>query len=183
MQLFSPEDCPFKQVPRKNSVRSAEMPIFAYFTGDSLTLFRIIYFMTIHHYQLRDTGITFDIFDGEVIALNLQEGKYYNMEGTAAFIWTSIARGVAAPIVLEQLTSLVPNESEKISTELLAFLTQLEQEGLIVATAEPLTAVETLSAPAAYSTPLLAVFTDMQEVIQLDPVHDVSDKGWPKEQP
>ncbi len=139
--------------------------------------------MTIHNYQLRETGITFDIFDGEVVALNLQEGKYYNMEGAAAFIWTSIAGGVATSIVLEQLTQLVPNESEKVRTEVLGFLIQLEQEGLIVGTAEALPTVETLSTPAAYSTPLLAVFTDMQEVIQLDPVHDVSDKGWPKEQP
>ena len=30
-----------------------------------------------------------------------------------------------------------------------------------------------------YSTPVVEIFSDMQEILLLDPVHDVDKSGWP----
>jgi len=57
----------------------------------------------------------------------------------------------------------------------------LETEGLIYESPDLDESVQLtkVKLPERYTKPVLNVFTDMQEVIALDPVHDVSEKGWP----
>ena len=35
----------------------------------------------------------------------------------------------------------------------------------------------------AYTEPSLSVFSDMQDLLLLDPIHDVSEAGWPMPKP
>jgi hypothetical protein len=43
---------------------------------------------------------------------------------------------------------------------------------------EPLTAAAAITAA-----PVLEKYTDMQELLLLDPIHDVEEAGWPKARP
>jgi hypothetical protein len=133
-------------------------------------------------FSVNKVGVTHDIFDEEVVALNLIDGKYYSMEGTASFIWQAILQHATTTAIISKLKLLPDNGHHAVETEVEQFLLQLQNEGLIIELErnEPTEPYAELSLPAKYSAPQLLVFTDMQEVIALDPVHDVSEKGWPQ---
>ena len=133
-------------------------------------------------FSVNTAGVTHDVFDGEVVALNLIDGKYYSMEGTASFIWQAILQYATTTSVISQLKRLPDVENHVVETEVEQFLLQLQNEGLIteLESNEPREPRTQPALPIKYSTPQLLIFTDMQEVIALDPVHDVSEKGWPQ---
>jgi hypothetical protein len=64
-------------------------------------------------------------------------------------------------------------------------LDQMLREGLIVPGAGPAPSPSSVASPAtkkAFEPPTLAVYTDMQELLLLDPIHDVDETGWPQRQ-
>jgi len=133
------------------------------------------------NYKIQKSGVTHDNFDGEIVALNLVEGKYYNMEETASFIWQCLEISTQTNSIIDQLSGLQEGNPDELNTDVQAFLEQLETEGLIYESSdlEETAQVAKVKLPEIYAKPVLNVFTDMQEVIALDPVHDVSEKGWP----
>lgn len=131
---------------------------------------------------IQQSGVTHDVFDGEIVALNLAEGKYYSMEGCSSFIWQALDHNFGTLAIINQLEGIQNEALQDVRAQVISFLNLLEKEGLIYevttnANNEPDLRLVTL--PGVYSTPELQIFTDMQEVIALDPVHDVSEKGWP----
>ena len=64
------------------------------------------------------------------------------------------------------------------------FLAVLEEEALIVRSEDVMTQALSLEQPLQdYEPPQLMKYTDMQELILLDPIHDVDEKGWPHTKP
>jgi len=133
------------------------------------------------NYKIQKSGVTHDNFDGEIVALNLVEGKYYNMEGTASFIWQCLDISMQTSSIIDQLSGLDENNLDELSSAVHTFLEQLETEGLVYQSTDldETTHLTKVKLPEKYAKPVLNVFTDMQEVIALDPIHDVSEKGWP----
>jgi len=133
------------------------------------------------NYRIQKNGVTHDNFDDEIVALNLVEGKYYNMEDTASFIWQCLHISAQTNAIVDQLSGLHEGNTQALLTEVQAFLDMLETEGLIYESPDLDESVQLtkVKLPERYTKPVLNVFTDMQEVIALDPVHDVSEKGWP----
>ena len=63
-----------------------------------------------------------------------------------------------------------------------ALVDELVREGILVSADEPGPAVlapQNGTAARRYEAPALAKFTDMQELLLLDPVHEVDEAGWP----
>jgi hypothetical protein len=78
---------------------------------------------------------------------------------------------------------------EAITFALEQFVNELAGDGLVVprpAGAAPAGAPN-LPAPAvpraAFSAPVLQKYDDMQDLIMLDPIHEVDDSGWPARKP
>ncbi len=68
------------------------------------------------------------------------------------------------------------------------FLDELKQEALIIPTTEPLAQSRTGTTAElagntvwekSFEAPILHKFTDMQELLLLDPIHEVDETGWP----
>jgi len=117
--------------------------------------------------------------DGEVIAIHFVSGTYFIMPATAGEVWQMLAAGVPLPDVVARCQDAGATP-ETVASEIQGFVDQLlaadliEPDGDLADAAPP--ALPTISA---YSTPTLEKFEDMAELIMLDPVHDVSDAGWP----
>ncbi|TGP21956.1 PqqD family protein [Mesorhizobium sp. M1D.F.Ca.ET.184.01.1.1] len=119
-----------------------------------------------------------DDFDGEIVAINLDTGIYYSIKDSAALIWHDLADGHS----VESLLGLVqarPDLHEAVE----GFVNELVKTGLMrpaegsVAPAPPRIAAVAATMPA----PVLEPFGDMQDLLLLDPVHEVDeDIGWPK---
>ena|SRR6218665_328954 len=135
------------------------------------------------NYQLDDTNIAQEVFGSEAVLINIPLGKYYSIRGTTGI---RILELLQEPANVESIWSEIQNEfqlDETTSrTDIEAFLIQLENESIITEVFETVSFVgkETaLKLP--YEKVELEIFDDMQELILLDPIHDVeSFRGWPQ---
>jgi len=137
-------------------------------------------------FKVNSPDVAWESFDGEAVIVNLQSGHYFSARGTAALIWRALAGG-ASRGELDALMSLTfdaaPSEMQgPVGT----FIADLLERALLVplAAGEPASAASSpaASAPAAktpFSAPVLDTYADMQDILLLDPIHEVDDQGWP----
>jgi hypothetical protein len=115
--------------------------------------------------------------DGEVVVINLENGCYYSFLEVSAAIWDSLASGTDRVAILEQVSAAYP-EVQDAAERADAFIDELLAEQLMV-DAVPDRAVPPGELPARYTVPQVEKFTDMQELLMLDPIHEVDTIGWP----
>ena len=132
-------------------------------------------------FRLNCPPILHETVEDETIIVDLGSGSYYHLTGTGAFAWRLIEVGAGVPTIVGELAAHYDVPRETIGRDLDVFLSELVEEGLIVEdspTDEVLADLPT--APAlAYEAPALVKHTDMQELLLLDPIHDVDETGWP----
>lgn len=124
-----------------------------------------------------------EVIDGEAVIINLDTGSYYSVVGAGAVVWNAIDRGIPVADLADLLTGAFADAPGTVADDVTAFLDQLVAESLVVPTdaTSPDAATEAIAPPPGpYAAPALEVYTDMQELILLDPVHDVdAAAGWP----
>lgn len=112
-----------------------------------------------------------ETFDGEAVLVNLDSGCYFALTPAGTVVWELISQGRSLGALLASLDG----DADAIS----GFVAMLVDEGLLVAadadlgpTAEPV---------AVDGAPSFEKFTDMQELLMLDPIHDIDldADGWP----
>jgi len=144
-------------------------------------------------YRIKEPDVIYELFDGEVVLINLETGNYFSVQGTAAEIWQDIVNGMAIEDMIERLLSRYQGDVAHITESVSAFLKQLSEDSLIefvdAAEKEVEQRVEiNLDAQAAkdlpvFELPKLDRYTDMQDLLLLDPIHDVGEAGWPHQKP
>lgn len=137
-------------------------------------------------FALRAPDIVHETIDGETVIIDLANGAYYRLETAAAWAWQTLAAGATAAELCANLAERFEAPAGEIQQAVAGFLAALGEFNLIAiverAPGEPPPA----AAPrmrAAF--PGLAVhrFTDLQELLFLDPVHEVDESGWPAQAP
>jgi Coenzyme PQQ synthesis protein D (PqqD) len=134
--------------------------------------------------------IVHETIDGETVILNLDNGNYYSLLGLGAQIWGYIDIGVPVYKIVEKVKCDYAGNGTDVNGAVNKFVSELCQEGLTVAH-EP-AANEGLQWPAEigspgvngdkqlFSAPILNKYSDMQDLLLLDPIHDVDEEaGWP----
>jgi hypothetical protein len=140
--------------------------------------------------RINTPKVIYEIFDDEALLINLDNGNYYSVDSVGADILRLLEHGAALASLVESMVQRYEGSRAAIERGVQALLIQLEQEGLITPQDEPVsqTAVD-LAADAApneqptksqFSVPELLAYTDMQDLIILDPIHEVDESGWPK---
>lgn len=121
-------------------------------------------------YEVNRPDVVDESVDGEVLIVHLGTGTYYSSRGAGDAAWQMLAGGHTPS---EAATPLGQSEES-----LRQFLAQLVEEGLLrPRTTEP---VEVAALAPVAGSLVLEKFTDMQELLLLDPIHDVEqDEGWP----
>lgn len=112
-----------------------------------------------------------ETFDGEAVLVNLDSGCYFALSPAATEIWRLFSDGRSS----ESVSASVDGETSAIDD----FVATLLEEGLLVEQASD-------AGPAgdrvAIEGELTAQkFTDMQDLLALDPIHDIDldADGWP----
>lgn len=127
-----------------------------------------------------------ETIDGETIIIDLVSGTYYSLQGSGPEIWNRLQAGESVDVIVERLSKRYEGDRNDVQTGVEAFLGTLEQEQLVAKLEEsrPLETAVSYDDPAdrAYAAPNLEKYTDMQDIILLDPVHQVDDRGWPHAQ-
>lgn len=115
-------------------------------------------------------------FGGEMVVLNLANGKYFSLPGIAASLWRDLADGCPVATLVaraEAAGATVAEGVERLATTLVA-------EGLLRMRATPVTVSPGTSFDGITASPTMESYDDMADLILADPVHDVEEAtGWP----
>lgn len=127
--------------------------------------------------KINEEGLSHELIDGEVVIIQFDTGNYYSLSGPAAQIWQRLASGAS----VADLLALFPAAPAEAAGELAAFVADLSKENLLVP-AETSGAAAALK-PVPYARPVLNKYTDMQQLLLADPLHEVEEAGWPHTKP
>jgi hypothetical protein len=144
-------------------------------------------------YKVNKPQVIYEIFNDEIVLINLDSGNYYSLDGVSVDIWNFIVNGDAAGKIIEAVAGSYQGKRKEMETAINQFLSELAREGLICQ-AEAYSGekavlkkssgrkVSVTTLPV-FSTPTLHRYTDMQDLLLLDPIHEVDESGWPGSSP
>jgi hypothetical protein len=134
-------------------------------------------------YEINTPAVSGEIIDGEAIVLHLKNGHYFSMEGSAALIWAGIERRLSSEHIAQALVArfaIDSGEAAKAVGQLIRDLLANDLVRPVGHSGENDAALgEVVPHNVAYAPPRLDVFTDMQDLLLLDPIHEVDEGGWP----
>ena len=136
-------------------------------------------------FRLASANVYSQRFDDETVVIDTVSGVYYSLTGSAVDIWSLIEQGAGTDQIVDILVDRYDETPPAIASSASNFLQDLLGEGLIrEADAIGLAARDRQASAtkAAFQPPVIQRFTDMQNLLLLDPIHDVSDEGWPRPQ-
>ena len=148
--------------------------------------------MTNQRFRVNTPTVTHETIDGEAVIINLDSGNYYSLVEVGSFIWGLVEKGASAGEVQNLVLQTYEGNATDVDRGVQELLAQLQQENLIVPidTAGALDVTQNQELPSnnnhekpSFNPPLLHKYSDMQELLLLDPIHDVDDAGWPKPNP
>jgi hypothetical protein len=134
-------------------------------------------------YRLNEPDASAEIFDEEVLAINLSNGHYHSIRGTGVEMWKLLIAGHSEEQVLQVTQATYSDAPLTLGADVRSFVTQLVDGGLLVENTNGNIAAEPPALAAAatsYSAPMFESHLDMQDLLLIDPIHDVDVQvGWP----
>lgn len=133
-------------------------------------------------FRINSPEVISETIQGETIVINLTTGTYYSLPGSGAEIWEAVAAAATVDEIGEVLQARYDASAEEITIGVAELMEELLAEQLITAsdaTTSDVTAGEPLDPKLPFQKPALGKYTDMQDLVLLDPVHEVDDRGWP----
>lgn len=133
------------------------------------------------NYRINTPRFVHETLDDETIIIDFEVGTYYSLSGTAHWILFLIEKKQSVAEVVNQITTHYAGEQEEIEAAVRQFIGQLAQVEIIIKGEPSLLTVPSL--PLAhrelFATPILEEHTDIQDLLLLDPIHEVGKHGWP----
>lgn len=137
-------------------------------------------------FRINSPKVVHETIDGEVVIVHLEKGDYYSLIKEGADIWSLIANSFSRGEILEEIIQRYDGDREKIEKGINNFIAELQGEEVIVLnqTGEPENASlknqPTATEKPIFQAPSLQKYTDMEELLALDPIHEVDEEiGWP----
>lgn len=130
-------------------------------------------------YRSNEPRFVDETIDDEALIMDMVRGSYYSCVGASAAVWNALKAGASENEVAERLVA-GGVDSARAEADVAAFVAALLADELLVpstdaAPADPIS----FEWPTEYEGLELERFTDLADLILLDPVHDVSEAGWP----
>lgn len=119
----------------------------------------------------------------EIILIHLESGVYYALRGTANALWELLMTGISGDGLEEITQSHYSDDHSEIASQIGTFLKVLIDENLVIETDNGnghRPSAQPLAFPDKYEPPVIEIYKDLQELLLLDPIHEVEQEGWPK---
>jgi len=134
-------------------------------------------------FRVNSPRVIFESIDGELIMVHMDRGAYYTADEVGAAVWELITSGCTVAEICRSLAARYEGGAQEIEAGVASFIERLEAEDLI-SPAES-TDDQTMPTPPVaiqrgrFRTPDLQSYRDMEDMLALDPIHDVEAAGWP----
>ena len=135
-------------------------------------------------YRVNEPQIVHQTVDDETVIVDLGTGSYYSLRGSAQAIWSALERGLDVPGVVDEVSGRFEGSPDEIGPLVESFVSKLVDDRLIVGLDGDRAATPAEATPSGerqpFEAPVIEQFDDLQDLILLDPVHEVSEEqGWP----
>ena len=135
-------------------------------------------------YRVNHPQVINEMIDGEAIIINLVSGSYYTLDSLGGEVWELLEKSPSVDDIVTQLSFRYDASDDVIRSAVENLLEQLSREQLIApddisGAASSLPSGSRSAQLLPFRAPRLEKFTDMQDLILLDPVHEVDSRGWP----
>jgi hypothetical protein len=141
-------------------------------------------------YTYDQNSIVYEVLDREVMLVNLDSGYYYALEGTASDIWQMVAAGTTSSDTVDALLRRYTAERAQVEQAVVDLLAHLVDENLLVpSTGLPSSpsavpaGADSLDNPLPFTAPAMYKYTDMANLIHMDPIRDFDETSWPRRHP
>ncbi|MEI9989066.1 MAG: PqqD family protein [Rhizomicrobium sp.] len=130
-------------------------------------------------------SVVHEQFGDETVIVNLDTGCYYSVQGVGDTIWAWVVANGSRDGIVQRVLSEYSGDPVRLAQQTQAFLDRLVEEALVDPIAAELgDAVnenhEMAGEKKVFVAPSIEKYTDMEELLQLDPVHEVDLYGWPE---
>lgn len=132
------------------------------------------------NYRINEPAVISESLDGECVIINTLSGRYFTARGHGLAIWEALVAGVPADAIVAAYAQagLFADRPDAV----MSLVEQALAEDLLVPSPAqaPSNALFTVDPSLPEQPPTLACHDDLQALIELDPIHEVSpQKGWP----
>lgn len=131
-------------------------------------------------YEICSPSVIAEDFDGDIVILNLDDGRYFSLRGAGPNVWNALMAGATAQSIIDSASQSRNVRANSINQ----FLCRLHELKLIRAIGEANSHAVALAIDwnslSEGDPPEIDVFDDLAELILADPIHDVdAEAGWP----
>ena len=135
-------------------------------------------------YSIDPARVISETIDGETIVIDLVSGAYYSLRGSSAPVWDLASSGLTLDEIVASLEGQFDASTGEIRAAVEPLLDELTVEGVLELGPETRSANGKVADPAVvgreqFEKPVLEKFTDMQDFLLVDPIHEVGEAGWP----
>jgi hypothetical protein len=134
-------------------------------------------------FRINAPRVIHEPFEHEIILVNLDTGRYYCLQKTGVDLWNGLMDGASVGEVVDAFAAAYDAPAEDITTAIVAAIDAFKREDLLVdaAAADRVTGDWQVrpSSGRPFEPPSLETYTDMQDLLLLDPIHEVDEAGWP----
>ncbi|NMC73690.1 MAG: PqqD family protein [Geobacteraceae bacterium] len=144
---------------------------------------------TAMRFRINSPKVILESFDDEVVIVNLDSGNYYSLDKIGSDIWSFLEKGASLHETVSAVKGMYLGDPDAISMGVTRLVEALLAENIIVSDASEsssrcreasLAGNGKSGEKPAFANPVLSKYTDMQDLLLLDPIHDVDETGWPK---
>ena len=133
------------------------------------------------NWRINTPRVVAEQIDDETILIHLERGHYFSLRGSAPQMFNLIASGASQERIVSSLAGQYPDvDSEQMAAELARLVEDLQANELIVTTTDSMADLPPPPPAKTFQPPLFEKFTDLQDLILLDPIHEVGPEGWPE---
>ena len=134
-------------------------------------------------YRVNSPRVIFENIDGELILVHMEKGAYYTTDEVGAELWNLIEARSNVAEMCRALGARYDADPDTIEQAVFAFLARLVDEDLVsngqASGSDPRPEPAPAGARRPFRPPTLQSYRDMQDMLSLDPIHDVEAAGWP----
>ena len=132
-------------------------------------------------FAVNPSEIAAKVVEGEAVMINLATGVYYSLPGTGASAWELLAAGADVETAARHLARAYGVDEGAVTRDVSTLVETLLREGLLVEAPETPSPAElpSVAADGAYEAPALDKYTDLGDLLALDPpMPGLADIPW-----
>jgi len=135
-------------------------------------------------YRVNTPQVSSETIEGETIIIDFISGAYFSTDKIGTVVWENIKAGLFPEQIVAGIKQRYPDQADECGRAISFFIAQLESEKLVAPdSGKCITAVadsqDQAFYPDVFVAPVLNKYTDMQDLLLLDPIHETDAQGWP----